>query len=104
MHFIRNCQIKLRLVHINSWDLSLTRIFQLGEHVRLQGRLDAFNALNHTQFDGINTTLNFASLTNPNPTNLAYDASGNLVNRNGFGTVSSNRPPRALQWSVRLEF
>ena len=38
-----------------------------------------FNALNHTQFTGVNNTVNFASLTDPTITNLPYNAQGNLV-------------------------
>ena len=32
-----------------------------------------FNALNHTQFTGVNATANFASLTDRTITNLPYD-------------------------------
>ena len=45
---------------------------------RFEVRLDMFNALNHTQFTGVNATANFASLTDRTITNLPYDASGNL--------------------------
>jgi len=89
---------------INSWDLSLLKSFKIKERVTLQARLDAFNALNHTQFDTYNTTLNVRSLTDPTPTNLPFDASGNLVNKLGFGAVTGVRPPRNMQWSVRAQF
>jgi hypothetical protein len=67
-------------------------------------RLDAFNALNHTQFSGVNNTLNFASLADPTPTNPPYNAAGELVNRNGFGTVNGVRLPRQLQLVTRFSF
>ncbi len=67
-------------------------------------RLDAFNALNHTKFTGVNSTADFASLTDWTITNLPYDASGNLVRPNGFGTVSGAAPPRTLQLVTRLTF
>jgi hypothetical protein len=72
----------------------------------LRLRLDAFNALNHTQFDVVGTNIQFASLTNPTPTNTPYDANGNFVvaNRNGFGAVTSVRSPRVLQLLARFEF
>src|SRR6185295_5744928 len=42
---------------INSWDLSLAKRFAITERAKLEIRLDAFNALNHTQFDTVNATL-----------------------------------------------
>jgi hypothetical protein len=89
---------------INSWDLSLSKEFQLKERAKFELRLDAFNALNHTQFDTVNTTLVVRSLADPTPTNLPFDANGNLVNRTGFGAVTSVRPPRNLQLSARFTF
>jgi len=44
------------------------------------------------------------SCADPIPTNLGYDASGNLVNRSGFGTVSSTRPAREVQLLARFQF
>jgi hypothetical protein len=89
---------------INSWDLSLSKRFLITENVKFEIRLDAFNAFNHTQFDAYNTTLAVRSLTDPTPTNLPFNANGNLVNRNGFGTISSVRPPRNMQLSARFQF
>lgn len=95
---------------INSWDLSLAKRFRFKERGSLEIRLDAFNAFNHTQFDNVNTTLNvvgFVAATGKidlTPTNLPFDASGKLVNKNGFGTIQSVRPPRNLQLSAHIEF
>jgi len=88
---------------INSWDLSLAKRFAFGERAKLEIRLDAFNALNHTQFDAVNATLNVVSLTDPTPTNLAFDPSGKF-NPNGFGTINSVRPPRNMQLSAHIQF
>jgi len=85
---------------INSWDLSLSKEFKIKERAKFEIRLDAFNALNHTQFDGVNSTLNVTSLTNPTPTNLASETG----NRNGFGSINSVRPPRNMQLSARFQF
>jgi hypothetical protein len=63
-----------------------------------------FNALNHTQFTGVNNTVNFASLSDPTITNLPYDASGTLVRPNGFGTISGVAPPCQLQLVMRFTF
>jgi hypothetical protein len=91
---------------INNFDLSLQKAFSLGETRRLELRVDAFNALNHTQFSGVNATLNVRSLTDFTPTNLPYDASGNFIfaNRNGFGTINGVRDPRILQMVARFVF
>jgi carboxypeptidase family protein/TonB-dependent receptor-like protein len=95
---------------INSWDLSLAKRFRIKERGLIELRLDAFNAFNHTQFDAINSTLNvvgFVAATgkiDPTPTNLPFDKNGNLVNKNGFGTVQSVRPPRNMQLSMHIQF
>jgi hypothetical protein len=67
-------------------------------------RADAFNVFNHTQFSGINSTINFASPGSTTPTNLPFNADGSLRDRNGFGTVSGARDPRIMQLVVRLQF
>jgi len=88
----------------NNWDLSLSKSFYMGGVRKLEFRLDAFNALNHTQFYTLNTTLTVRSLTDPTPTNLPYDANGNIVNPSGFGAVTAVRPPRTLQLQARFLF
>jgi len=85
-------------------DLSISKVFPIGKRVRLEVRADAFNALNHTQFNLVNNTVNFASLSDPTITNLPYDASGNLVRNNGFGSVNGVTPPRTIQLVTRLTF
>jgi hypothetical protein len=89
---------------VNNLDLSLSKTFPVGKSVRMEVRLDAFNALNHTQFTGVNATASFASLTDHRITNLPYDDSGNLIRPNGFGTVTGVRAPRTLQLVTRLTF
>ena len=89
---------------INNLDMSLSKIFPVGKRVKLEVRLDAFNALNHTQFTGVNSSVSFASLTDPTITNLPYDANGNLIRNNGFGSINGVAPPRTLQLVTRLTF
>ncbi|HCC58813.1 MAG TPA: hypothetical protein DEQ47_16455 [Solibacterales bacterium] len=89
---------------INNYDLSLQKQFSVTERVGIQLRADAFNVFNHTQFNGVNNTINFKSLTDPTPTNLYLKPDGTVNNRNGFGTVSGARDPRILQLVVRLVF
>jgi hypothetical protein len=67
-------------------------------------RLDAFDALNHNQFTGVNATVTFASLTNRAITNLPYGASGTLMRNNGFGSINAVAAPRPLQLVTRLTF
>jgi hypothetical protein len=85
-------------------DMSLSKIIPVGKRIKMEVRLDAFNALNHTQFTGVNNSVSFASLTNPTITNLPFDASGNLVRNNGFGSINGVAPPRTLQLVTRLTF
>ena len=61
---------------INNLDLSISKSFPIAKSVRIEIRADAFNALNHTQFTGVNNTANFASLTDHTITNLPYNAAG----------------------------
>ncbi|HEX6736744.1 MAG TPA: carboxypeptidase regulatory-like domain-containing protein [Vicinamibacteria bacterium] len=89
---------------IDNLNLSVAKSFRAGGQRRLELRLDAFNALNHTQFNAVNNTLSVRSLTDPTPTNLPYDAAGNLVNPFGFGAVTSVRAPRVIQIMARVEF
>ncbi|MBO0860430.1 MAG: TonB-dependent receptor [Chloracidobacterium sp.] len=89
---------------VNNWDMSLQKSFSIKEGVRVQLRADAFNVFNHTQFSGINSTINFSSLTNPTPTNLPFNADGALRDKNGFGAVSGARDPRIMQLVVRVQF
>jgi hypothetical protein len=88
----------------NNFDLSLSKIIPVGNRVKMEVRLDAFNALNHTQFTGVNHTVNFASLTDRTITNLPYNSAGQLVNINGFGTINGVAAPRTLQLVTRLTF
>lgn len=95
---------------INNLDLSLSKTFPV-RTVRFEVRLDMFNALNHTQFQGtganttgVNNTVNFTSLSDKTITNLPYDASGNLVRPNGAGAIAGVAQPRTLQLVMRVNF
>jgi hypothetical protein len=94
----------LRQPPINNLDLSLSKIFAGPKSLKFEVRVDAFNALNHTQFTGFNGTANFASLTNPTITNLARNAAGEVANRTGFGSINGVAAPRTLQVVTRVTF
>jgi hypothetical protein len=103
-HGDESSRLFLRNPPTNNLDMSLSKNFALVRSVKFEFRVDMFNALNHPQFTGVNATANFASLTNPTITNLPYDASGNLVQPNGFGTINGVAPPRTLQLVTRVTF
>lgn len=63
-------------------DLSLARRFHMGEHREMQVRFEAFNALNHTNFNNPNTTADSSS----------------------FGTIGSANPSRQLQLGAKFNF
>jgi hypothetical protein len=115
---------------INNNDISLQKEFAVKERFRLQFRADAFNALNHTQFSGINSTLNFGVYNPGNnrfgaatreqnglfgdlingqfvavtPSNLVHSPQDGSYNVNGFGSVNGARSPRILQLMIRFQF
>jgi len=93
-----------RYAPINNLDLSLSKAFTAPHGMRAEVRLDMFNALNHTQITDINTTANFASLSDPTITNLPYNAAGALTQPNGFGAVTAVDRPRSLQLVMRFTF
>ena len=67
---------------VNNLDLALFKNFTLTGQVRLQFRLESFNALNHTQFAGVST---------------------NIASTN-FGVITSARPARINQLGLKLLF
>lgn len=89
---------------LNNLDLSVSKNVPMTHGMKFEVRLDIFNLLNTTQFTGLNSTVNFRSLTDRTITNLPYDAQGNLVQRNGFGTINGAAIPRTLQLVTRLTF
>jgi hypothetical protein len=96
---------------VNNLDMSLSKRFRIYREMAFELRVDMFNALNHTQFQGtganttgVNNTINFASLTDRTITNLPHDANGTLVRPNGFGAISGVAPPRTLQVVTRFTF
>lgn len=80
----------LRGPGINSWDISVFRNFKTRERLHAQFRCEAYNAFNHTQFSGVNTTARF-------------DATGAQINT-ALGQYSAARRPRYIQLALRLSF
>jgi hypothetical protein len=75
----------------NNFDMTLFKNFPIRDRVNVQLRFEAFNAFNHTQFSGMNTTAQF------NP------ATGQQVNA-AFGTLTAARGARVGQASLRVRF
>jgi len=73
-----------------NWDMVLIRELPIREQIRMQFRVEAFNAFNHTQFATLDTSARF-------------DAAGNQVNAR-FGEFLSSRPPRIMQLALRFMF
>jgi hypothetical protein len=84
--------------------MSLSKSFPLGKARKFEVRVDALNALNHTQYTGVNNTVNFSSgAPNATVTNPPVNANGTL-NFGGFGAVTGARLPRQIQIMTRLVF
>ncbi len=81
-----------RLPGSNNWDISLFKNFNLFKEgkVRMQYRLEMYNAFNHTQFTGVDTTARF-------------DASNNQVNAL-FGSYTSAANARRIVMGLKLNF
>lgn len=101
---------------VNNFDMSLQKNVSLTERAHMEFRLDAFNVFNHTQFSGVNSTLNFnvfstivnGKITNYNPVpapgSLAVNPVTGAINTGGFGAINGVRPARVLQTVVRFVF
>ena len=76
---------------LNNWDISLFKNFPVfGERRKLQFRAELYNAFNHTQYTGVDTTTRF-------------DAQGNQVNAR-FGELTSAAAARRIQLALRFSF
>jgi hypothetical protein len=74
----------------NNWDLTFAKSFPIREPMRLQFRAEMYNAFNHTQFSGIDTTARF-------------DATGKQVSTT-LGQFNGARTPRQMQLALRFTF
>jgi hypothetical protein len=75
----------------NNWDLSLFKNFPLRSEKRVvQFRGEFYNAFNHTQYSGVNTSARF-------------DTAGKQTNTQ-FGQVTATRSPRVIQLALTFRF
>jgi hypothetical protein len=75
----------------NNWNISLFKKFNIHEKFRWEFRAEAYNAFNHTQFSGVDTTLTFNPTTGVNT-------------RASTGNITSARDPRIMQLALRVNF
>jgi hypothetical protein len=68
------------------WDMSAIKNFNIKERVRLQFRGEFFNIFNHTNFQGVASTL------------------GTTTGASAFGRITSTRDPRIIQLGLKLYF
>ena len=74
-----------------NFDLSFYREIKLTERVRSTLRFEGYNALNHTQFSGQDTTIRFDNTSGVNYNTL-------------FSQPTSARPARVIQIALRMQF
>jgi hypothetical protein len=83
-------------LRINNWDVTFAKNFPMGERRRLIFRAEMYNIWNHTQFSGLNTTIQY---------DYPQWKAGNLVQSNNqLGRYTSARDPRRMAMTLRLEF
>jgi hypothetical protein len=98
---------------ISFMDLSISRVIRLKAGRQIQLRLDTFNAFNQAGITDRNATFQLANTTAAAATtitNLAYDASGNVIpslslpKNAGFGVATAYQTPRSVQAQIRFSF
>jgi hypothetical protein len=75
---------------VNNWDVAVFKNFPIREPVHVQFRFEFYNAFNHTQFTGLDTTARF-------------DTSGNQINSD-LGAFTAAGNPRIIQLGVKIYF
>lgn len=66
----------------NNWNIAVARIFPIRERINFRLRAEFYDAFNHPQWNGLNTTI-----TSP-----------------AFGSVTSAMDPRTIQFAGRIQF
>ncbi len=89
-------------IWMNNWDLTLAKNIPLGgERRMLTFRAEMYNLPNHTQFSGINNTLQY----DLGSYQKWIAGTGSLVQSNSqFGRYTSARSPRQMAMSLRFQF
>jgi hypothetical protein len=102
----------LRLPDLMNLDLRLSRIFRLGETLRLRGAVEAFNATNHVNYSGVTQRAFLAGTPANGATPLVFqDAAAvaseglNVLPFGAYTAAGTNQArERQVQIGLRLEF
>jgi hypothetical protein len=80
--------------HITNFDLTMTKNIPLGNDARrvLRFQVQAYNAFNHPEFNGMNTGIQFNPATNA------------VSNATSVGLPTGTLPARVMAFTVRLQF
>jgi hypothetical protein len=78
------------------FDASVSKDFKIHEALNFQFRVDAFNVINHTNFQAPSGALSVTA--NPNSTAATFSSSS------GFGKITGTQPNRQMQLSARFFF
>jgi hypothetical protein len=73
-----------------TWNTAVFKTFRFKEKVRVQFRAEAYNTFNHTNFNAVDTT-------------IQYNASG-VNTRSSTANITSARDPRYMQFALRINF
>ncbi len=88
---------------INNWDISVFKNvrYARAEQRYIQLRVELFNAFNHTQFSGINSTATFDATGKITNLPTSQGGGGGLY---GFGAVNGARTARIIQLAAKIYF
>jgi hypothetical protein len=78
------------------FDASVSKDFKIHEALNFQFRVDAFNVINHTNFQAPSGALTVTA--NPNSTAATF------ISSSGFGKITGTQPNRQMQLSARFFF
>jgi hypothetical protein len=73
-----------------TWNTSIFKNFRFKERLNIQFRAEAYNTFNHTNFNAVDTT-------------IQYNAAG-VNTRTSSGNITSARDPRIMQFALRVTF
>jgi Carboxypeptidase regulatory-like domain len=86
-------------------DLTVTRAIRIMEKRELQLRVEAFNALNHVQFTGVNSAFSYSTCSVGSTSDCIATPSGGFRNTNAnIGAFTGERGARILSLELRFQF
>lgn len=94
-------RLPIRRPGIHNWDVSIFKNIPIHEQMRIQLRVEMFNAPNHPQFNEFNRSATFN--TAGKVINLPNALGGN-GGRFGFGALTGTSDPRRIQLAAKFYF